>query len=353
MKIQWQKFNFLPLCMTIFFATSNSVEASKLHGHFKLTVPDDPNVVNALRGVNDLEVKSGISTLTRLADADCRFPLNYIPAGGMPSIIDPNPDVDINFPRDVTFGWEFAPINPNPGDMFIYYCKNINSGGRLTTSFTKDGNKIKINGRDIFAPGRFFSSRNHRVLPTKSFDFFLTLNNDSFDPEFDGTSQPIIFSNLRIFTDVDFGQTSLEDGSLAIESFLEFNQGGELFDTSGNLLRVPPGLEIDVNTLLSGFSGWNSTTEELTLNEPEINLPPITLQDELGIVMIFGEALFDDPEQGPIVSNFGIAHQVSKIVPEPTSTLSLLSLGILGAGATLKRRVKRTHSIEKEPTNVG
>ena len=40
-------------------------------------------------------------------------------------------------------------------------------------------------------------------------------------------------------------------------------------------------------------------------------------------------------------------------IPEPTSTLSLLSLGILGAGATIKRKVKRTHSIEKEPTNLG
>ncbi len=39
--------------------------------------------------------------------------------------------------------------------------------------------------------------------------------------------------------------------------------------------------------------------------------------------------------------------------PEPTSTLSLLSLGILGAGVTLKRKVKRAHFIEKEPTNVG
>jgi hypothetical protein len=38
---------------------------------------------------------------------------------------------------------------------------------------------------------------------------------------------------------------------------------------------------------------------------------------------------------------------------EPTSTLSLLSLGILGAGATLKRKVKRSHSTEKEPSNVG
>jgi hypothetical protein len=43
----------------------------------------------------------------------------------------------------------------------------------------------------------------------------------------------------------------------------------------------------------------------------------------------------------------------SRRVPEPTSTLSLFSLGILGAGATLKRKVKRSHSTEKEPTNVG
>jgi hypothetical protein len=40
-------------------------------------------------------------------------------------------------------------------------------------------------------------------------------------------------------------------------------------------------------------------------------------------------------------------------IPEPTSTLSLLSLGILGAGATIKRKVKRSHSTEKEPNNVG
>lgn len=43
----------------------------------------------------------------------------------------------------------------------------------------------------------------------------------------------------------------------------------------------------------------------------------------------------------------------SREIPEPTSTLSLLSLGILGAGATLKRKVKRSHSTEKEPNNVG
>ncbi|MFM6898389.1 MAG: PEP-CTERM sorting domain-containing protein, partial [Microcystis panniformis] len=40
-------------------------------------------------------------------------------------------------------------------------------------------------------------------------------------------------------------------------------------------------------------------------------------------------------------------------VPEPTSILGLFSLGILGAGATIKRQVKRNHSIEKETTKIG
>ncbi|MCZ8065881.1 MAG: PEP-CTERM sorting domain-containing protein [Microcystis sp.] len=40
-------------------------------------------------------------------------------------------------------------------------------------------------------------------------------------------------------------------------------------------------------------------------------------------------------------------------VPEPTSTLGLFSLGIIGAGATIKRQVKRNHSIEKETTKIG
>ncbi|TRV27138.1 MAG: PEP-CTERM sorting domain-containing protein [Microcystis flos-aquae Mf_WU_F_19750830_S460] len=45
--------------------------------------------------------------------------------------------------------------------------------------------------------------------------------------------------------------------------------------------------------------------------------------------------------------------EIKKKVPEPTSTLSLLSLGILGAASTLKRKLKPSQSIEKETTKVG
>jgi hypothetical protein len=40
-------------------------------------------------------------------------------------------------------------------------------------------------------------------------------------------------------------------------------------------------------------------------------------------------------------------------IPEPTSTLSLLALGTLGAASTLKRKLKPSKSTEKETTKVG
>ncbi len=40
-------------------------------------------------------------------------------------------------------------------------------------------------------------------------------------------------------------------------------------------------------------------------------------------------------------------------VPEPTSTLSILALGTLGAASTLKRKLKPSQSIENETTKVG
>jgi hypothetical protein len=44
---------------------------------------------------------------------------------------------------------------------------------------------------------------------------------------------------------------------------------------------------------------------------------------------------------------------VSTPVPEPTSILSLLSLGTLGAASTLNRKLKPSQSTEKETTKVG
>jgi len=50
----------------------------------------------------------------------------------------------------------------------------------------------------------------------------------------------------------------------------------------------------------------------------------------------------------------GIAGSASNVLstPEPTSTLSLLALGTLGAASTLKRKLKSSKSSEKETTKV-
>jgi hypothetical protein len=54
------------------------------------------------------------------------------------------------------------------------------------------------------------------------------------------------------------------------------------------------------------------------------------------------------------ISNNNVAATfVTASVPDPSSILSLLALGTLGAGATLKRQLKPSKSTEKETTKVG
>ncbi|MCP2729125.1 PEP-CTERM sorting domain-containing protein [Symplocastrum sp. BBK-W-15] len=50
---------------------------------------------------------------------------------------------------------------------------------------------------------------------------------------------------------------------------------------------------------------------------------------------------------------FSIKNLQTKHVPEPTSTLSVLALGTLGAASTLNRKLKPSKSTEKETTKVG
>ena len=44
---------------------------------------------------------------------------------------------------------------------------------------------------------------------------------------------------------------------------------------------------------------------------------------------------------------------ITAATPEPTSTLSLLALGTLGAASTIKRKLKKSKSTEKDTTKVG
>ncbi|CCI02534.1 PEP-CTERM sorting domain-containing protein [Microcystis aeruginosa] len=66
-----------------------------------------------------------------------------------------------------------------------------------------------------------------------------------------------------------------------------------------------------------------------------------------------GSLKFDSVQSKKQTSPFTAYNYTFKMVPEPTSTLSFLALGTLGAASTLKRKLKPSQSTEKETTKVG
>ncbi len=110
-----------------------------------------------------------------------------------------------------------------------------------------------------------------------------------------------------------------------------------------------------------GFDLPNDTLYEVTFDFVQISPPPDPQEivQSVTLSVIRNENQLTDifPQDviilgiGPVSIKAASATWIP--VPEPSSTLSLLSLGILGVGATLKRKVKRTDSVEKEPTKVG
>ena len=78
----------------------------------------------------------------------------------------------------------------------------------------------------------------------------------------------------------------------------------------------------------------------------DLDTDEITYNFSSNIVRAFVETQSDD-------TGGGYSQAIEIKIPEPTTTLSLLSLGILGGSATLKRKLKLSNSIEKETTKVG
>ncbi len=87
-------------------------------------------------------------------------------------------------------------------------------------------------------------------------------------------------------------------------------------------------------------------------------LAPFSLTFDTSITLNSGETYTSNiaaltTSSGIIFNGNGFIGVSDVTTPEPTSTLGLFSLGIIGAGATIKRQVKRNHSIEKETTKIG
>lgn len=141
----------------------------------------------------------------------------------------------------------------------------------------------------------------------------------------DSSGNPSTFS-----TSIGF-LTPLDD--ISINSFLSFSEiGGSSIDDwlSSIFNDLKTQLPISYQPNLS----LDLTTDEITFQFPE---NAITGFIENGTTDIDGE---------PSV-------EMEVAVPEPTSILSLLALGTLGAASTLKRKLKPFKSIENETTKIG
>jgi hypothetical protein len=80
--------------------------------------------------------------------------------------------------------------------------------------------------------------------------------------------------------------------------------------------------------------------------------PPHTILLNQRVNQLKGVLTLDMKFIGDKVKLLNSAEVGIEVVPEPTSTLSLLALGTLGAASTLKRKLKPSKPSEKETTTV-
>lgn len=120
-------------------------------------------------------------------------------------------------------------------------------------------------------------------------------------------------------------------------------EGNDLLNFNLNDFAIPTG------TLVSGLPS------SITLQPGTSTIIDLSGIVENPLTYLLATASFFPVGSPSEAASFSTAYDYSKevCIPEPSSILGVLSLGILGAGATIKRKVKRSHSLEKEPSNVG
>jgi len=92
------------------------------------------------------------------------------------------------------------------------------------------------------------------------------------------------------------------------------------------------------------FSDVDYNVQYPSIAPPGTPIPPRVDATYRVLTNILGTSCDDCTGDGPVKI---------ELIPEPTSTLSLLALGTLGAASTLKRKLKPSKSTGKETTKVG
>lgn len=107
----------------------------------------------------------------------------------------------------------------------------------------------------------------------------------------------------------------------------------------------PPDLSNIVSGKILDIAGTTSTIPSGNANLVELTFLPLVPNPTLPTVSLssndFITVLDTNTGQTTTLTSLDIPNEPCKPVPEPTSTLSLLALGTLGAGATRKRKLKR------------
>lgn len=206
---------------------------------------------------------------------------------------------------------------------------------------------------DSIAPKIGFDSTTGKLsFADVTFNFANLVGNETFDPMF--VSDPIIGATMSV-TDLTLSGP-IGNGFLFKNGILTISKNGQNFLTADI-----PSLLID-DEALSPFGNNIFGGLEIT----DFNLSSQFIQDYISFIAdnpqfppeLFGRTSI--PVTNLIRNNqsFESTLELQSIaastkVPEPTSTLSFLALGTLGAASTLKRQIKSSKPSEKETTKVG
>ncbi|WP_293065424.1 PEP-CTERM sorting domain-containing protein [Okeania sp. SIO2B3] len=265
--------------------------------------------------------------------------------------------------------------NPNnlPTDIVIDLNENLNNGGMVTFEFIVKSNQIKLDTTIFTKDGEPIEPPRKKSDPLSHWS-----GDQSNDAQisFDNESQTLSFGNMTVTPTL-----KLNDGSDSIADPLE---GATITIGTSTLLDV----DIEQGWFLS-----NSTIEYLVGEVPVLTAdlvngflfreggePQFDSEFQYDLTNISVNNFIDSPyldglqtytENGnssflsfnsnilDLSNNLTISAistgEVSvdgKKIPEPTSVLSLLAIGTLGAASTLKRKLKSSKSAEKDLEKV-
>jgi hypothetical protein len=224
-----------------------------------------------------------------------------------------------------------------------------------------DGGTIQVSDKLFTDWDVIDASRSFPFLPIP-----LNLNNIEVIGRFQDTDAPgLEFRSLNNELSIPPGQNLVLNFDFLVTSLGEPMVDNELelvdFEAQGDITGAPPSIitiQENVGTTKGGddlaqksvsatvFGGLNPPRPEIKAFD-RATFPP-----QQSVWVRKNISLSSGPEGSASLNQFTQRFSQQR-VPEPTSTLSLLALGTLGAASTLKRKLKPSKTAKKETEKVG